>query len=256
MRIPGGAKSLAQGAASTTADDRRDPGQSWASQCGEGICRQQPKLVSCRRGEAGRAGGDVRSDLHVSVRGAHQRAASRSSCARAWTLYYGDSIRQQVRDVLHALGVEHACVEHRRRRRAAVRDRGARRSGGAPCRAGQRQVGAARSSSAACAVRARPPAALASLPAGQRAEVLHQRRPARARRHHSRPRRLGAPRGERCRAPAGAQRAARGRFRRGRAHGAHQSVAARTGRPGRNRSAVARPHPDPEGRDRRTGVRS
>jgi len=62
-----------------------------------------------KRGEAGRAGGDVRSDLHVSV---EERASGgveielRSRVA----LYYGDNIRQQVRDVLHALGVEHTFV--------------------------------------------------------------------------------------------------------------------------------------------------
>jgi citrate lyase subunit beta / citryl-CoA lyase len=62
-----------------------------------------------KRGEAGRAGGDVRSDLHVSV---EERACGgvevelRSRVA----LYYGDNIRRQVRDLLHALGVEHASV--------------------------------------------------------------------------------------------------------------------------------------------------
>jgi len=62
-----------------------------------------------KRGEAGRAGGDVRSDLHVSV---EERASGgveielRSRVA----LYYGDNIRQQVRDVLYALGVEHTFV--------------------------------------------------------------------------------------------------------------------------------------------------
>ena len=62
-----------------------------------------------KRGEAGRAGGDVRSDVHVTV---EERASGgleidlRSRVA----LYYGDNIRQQVRDVLQALGVEHAFV--------------------------------------------------------------------------------------------------------------------------------------------------
>jgi len=62
-----------------------------------------------RRGEAGRASSDVRSDLHVSV---EERASGgveielRSRVA----LYYGENIRQQVRDVLHALGVEHVFV--------------------------------------------------------------------------------------------------------------------------------------------------
>ena len=62
-----------------------------------------------RRAEAGRAGADVRSDLHVAF---EERASGgleldlRSRVA----LYYGDAIRQQVRDVLRALGVEHAFV--------------------------------------------------------------------------------------------------------------------------------------------------
>jgi citrate lyase subunit beta/citryl-CoA lyase len=63
-----------------------------------------------KRGEAGRAGSDVRSDLHVCV---EERASGgieielRSRVA----LYYGENIRQQVRDVLHKLGVEHAFVK-------------------------------------------------------------------------------------------------------------------------------------------------
>jgi len=62
-----------------------------------------------KRGEAGRAGSDVRSDLHVTV---EERASGgveielRSRVA----LYYGDNIRLQVREVLRALGVEHAFV--------------------------------------------------------------------------------------------------------------------------------------------------
>ena len=63
-----------------------------------------------KRGEAGRAGSDVRSDLHVSVEerpGGGVEIELRSRVA----LYYGDNIRQQVRDVLRALGVEHAFVK-------------------------------------------------------------------------------------------------------------------------------------------------
>jgi citrate lyase subunit beta / citryl-CoA lyase len=62
-----------------------------------------------KRGDAGRAGGDVRSDVRVTV---EERASGgvevelRSRVA----LYYGDNIRQQVHDVLWALGVEHARV--------------------------------------------------------------------------------------------------------------------------------------------------
>jgi citrate lyase subunit beta/citryl-CoA lyase len=66
--------------------------------------------ASLKRGDAGRAGGDVRSDLRVSF---EERAGGgieielRSRVA----LYYGDLIRQQANDVLHNLGVEHAYVE-------------------------------------------------------------------------------------------------------------------------------------------------
>ena len=66
----------------------------------------------------------------------------------------------------------------------------------------------------ASALAARSAAALASLSSGQRAEVLHQCRTACAGRHHSRSGRLGSLRGERCGSHSGAQRSARGRFRR------------------------------------------
>jgi citrate lyase subunit beta / citryl-CoA lyase len=62
-----------------------------------------------KRGEAGRVGGDVRSDVHVTV---EERISGgividvRSRVA----LYYGENIRQQVRDVLLTLGVEQAAV--------------------------------------------------------------------------------------------------------------------------------------------------
>jgi citrate lyase subunit beta/citryl-CoA lyase len=62
-----------------------------------------------KRGEAGRAGSDVRSDLHVSVEerpGGGVEIELRSRVA----LYYGDNIRQQVRNVLHALALENAFV--------------------------------------------------------------------------------------------------------------------------------------------------
>jgi len=63
-----------------------------------------------RRTEAGRAGGDVRSDLHVSFeeRGGDGVAIELQSRV---ALYYGEVIRQQVRDVLRSLGVQHALVE-------------------------------------------------------------------------------------------------------------------------------------------------
>lgn len=62
-----------------------------------------------KRGQAGRAGGDVRSDVRVSV---EERASGgiEIELQSRVALYYGDNIRQQVRDVLRALGVEHAFV--------------------------------------------------------------------------------------------------------------------------------------------------
>jgi len=60
-----------------------------------------------RRGEAGRAGPDVRSDLHVSFEERTGGGIDIDLCSRV-DLYYGDAIRRQVRDVLQALGVENA----------------------------------------------------------------------------------------------------------------------------------------------------
>jgi citrate lyase subunit beta/citryl-CoA lyase len=62
-----------------------------------------------KRGEAGRAGSDVRSDLHVSVNERTSGGIEIELRSRV-ALYYGDNIRQQVRDVLDALGVKHAFV--------------------------------------------------------------------------------------------------------------------------------------------------
>jgi citrate lyase subunit beta/citryl-CoA lyase len=62
-----------------------------------------------KRGEAGRAGSDVRSDLRVSVEDRASGGVEIELRSRV-ALYYGENIRQQVRDVLHALGVEHAFV--------------------------------------------------------------------------------------------------------------------------------------------------
>lgn len=62
-----------------------------------------------KRGEAGRAGGDVRSDLHVSVV-ERARGGVEIELQSRVALYYGENIRQQVRDVLYTLGVEHAHV--------------------------------------------------------------------------------------------------------------------------------------------------
>ena len=61
-------------------------------------------------GEAGRAGGDVRSDLHVSFEARASGGIDIKLQSRV-ALYYGGVIRQQARDVLRALGVEHAFIE-------------------------------------------------------------------------------------------------------------------------------------------------
>ena len=62
------------------------------------------------RGEAGRAGSDVRSDLHVAFEGRSSGGIEIGLRSRV-ELYYGDGIRQQVRDVLRTLGIEHALIE-------------------------------------------------------------------------------------------------------------------------------------------------
>lgn len=62
-----------------------------------------------KRGEAGRAGSDVRSDLQVSVE-ERPRGGIEIELHSRVALYYGDNIRQQVHDVLRVLGVEHAFV--------------------------------------------------------------------------------------------------------------------------------------------------
>jgi citrate lyase subunit beta/citryl-CoA lyase len=63
-----------------------------------------------RRGEAGRAGSDVRSDLHVTFEQRASGGIEISLCSRV-ELYYGEVIRRQVHDVLHDLGVEHAHID-------------------------------------------------------------------------------------------------------------------------------------------------
>ncbi len=62
-----------------------------------------------RRGKAGRAGPEIRSDLHVSFAERSSGGIDIDLHSRV-DLYYGESIRQQVRDVLLTLGVEHAHV--------------------------------------------------------------------------------------------------------------------------------------------------
>jgi citrate lyase subunit beta/citryl-CoA lyase len=60
-----------------------------------------------KRGEAGRAGGEVRSDLCIAVEERTSGGIEVELQSRV-ALYYGDSIRTQVRDVLSQLGVNHA----------------------------------------------------------------------------------------------------------------------------------------------------
>ncbi len=62
------------------------------------------------RGEAGRKGADVRSDLHVAVEIADRGGIEIALKSRVGA-YYGDSIREQVAATLRALGVEHARVD-------------------------------------------------------------------------------------------------------------------------------------------------
>jgi citrate lyase subunit beta/citryl-CoA lyase len=62
------------------------------------------------RGEAGRKGDDVRSDLHVAVEIADRGGIEIALKSRVGA-YYGDSIREQVAATLRALGVEHARVD-------------------------------------------------------------------------------------------------------------------------------------------------
>ncbi len=64
---------------------------------------------AARHGEAGRAGSDVRSDLHVTFEERSSGGIQIDLRSRV-ELYYGDRIRQQAADVLHELGVEHAHI--------------------------------------------------------------------------------------------------------------------------------------------------
>jgi citrate lyase subunit beta/citryl-CoA lyase len=62
-----------------------------------------------KHGEAGRAGGDVRSDVHVTVEERSSGGIEVALQSRV-ALYYGDNIRRQVHDVLRTLCVAHAHV--------------------------------------------------------------------------------------------------------------------------------------------------
>jgi citrate lyase subunit beta/citryl-CoA lyase len=66
--------------------------------------------VAGARGEAGRAGSDVRSDLHVTFEQRTSGGIEISLRSRV-DLYYGEAIRQQARDVLQILGVQHAQLD-------------------------------------------------------------------------------------------------------------------------------------------------
>ena len=65
--------------------------------------------VKLRRGEAGRAGSDVRSDLHVTF-DERKRGGIEVELQSRVDLYYGEAIRLQATNVLHALGISHALV--------------------------------------------------------------------------------------------------------------------------------------------------
>jgi citrate lyase subunit beta/citryl-CoA lyase len=68
------------------------------------------RISELRRGEAGRAGDDVRSDLYVSFEERGSGGIEIGLRSRV-ELYYGEVIRRQVHDVLRTLGVEHALIE-------------------------------------------------------------------------------------------------------------------------------------------------
>ena len=68
------------------------------------------KAARLGRGEAGRQGETVRSDLHVSVELTDDGGVQLELQSRVEP-YYGDSIREQVASVLAALGVKHARVD-------------------------------------------------------------------------------------------------------------------------------------------------
>ena len=65
--------------------------------------------TALRRAEAGRCGPDVRSDCKVSIELQAERGIAIELRSRV-EAYYGESIRAQVHEVLHTLGLEHARV--------------------------------------------------------------------------------------------------------------------------------------------------
>jgi citrate lyase subunit beta / citryl-CoA lyase len=62
-----------------------------------------------RSGQAGRSGGDVRSDLHVTFEERTSGGIQIDLRSRV-DAYYGDCIRQQIADVLRTLGIEHGSL--------------------------------------------------------------------------------------------------------------------------------------------------
>ncbi len=104
MRLPGGPDAIAKGAATTT-----QVGDAIIQKIARYAVATRKRARSSRRGQAGRQGEDVRSDLFVSAAisqsgGAQVRLSSKVEA------FYGDSIRETAKSVLAGLGVRHATV--------------------------------------------------------------------------------------------------------------------------------------------------
>ncbi len=72
--------------------------------------RTRPSPAGTGRGEAGRGGDEVRSDLHVTIASGRGKGIAISLKSRVEP-YYGEAIRRQATEVLEALGVSSARVE-------------------------------------------------------------------------------------------------------------------------------------------------
>ena len=115
-------------------------------------------------GAAGRRGDSVRSDLWVALEIGDAGGIEIDLTSRV-AAYFGDAIRDQVAALLDTLGVPHARVE--------LQDMGA-----LPFTIAARVEAAALRAGVAPAGDARPAVtAPAAPPSGERAEILHQRRP-------------------------------------------------------------------------------
>ena len=165
--------------------------------------------LETRSGEAGHSGTEVRSDLHVHIEPRDRGGIAIELQSRVKP-YYGDSIQRQAEEVLEALGVRHAQVQ--------IHDEGAlpfviaARIEAAVKRAGWGQgtrVLPDRVPLPEASSRDRLRRSRLYVP-GQRAQVLHQRSPARTRCNHPRPGRFSPPWRERCCPLAGSQCAACG----------------------------------------------